>query len=60
MEKENKTMDEVYGDGSKHSTCAVCGFCINCGDCVRFGCGLKANTGRNRICRKDLILEVKK
>ena len=29
-----KTMDEQYGDGSKHKVCPFCGMCIDCGDCV--------------------------
>lgn len=27
------TMDDMYGDGSYHRACTVCGFCIDCGDC---------------------------
>lgn len=35
------TMDQTYGDGSKHECCPICGFCIDCGDCEKFGCGGK-------------------
>ncbi len=34
-----ETMYKVYGDGSDHRCCAICGFCITCGDCEGFGCG---------------------
>lgn len=30
----NKTMDNVYGDGSTHEYCEECGMCIPCGDCI--------------------------
>lgn len=33
------TMDGMYGDGSDHSACELCGFCVTCGDCVAHGCG---------------------
>jgi len=35
----SKTMHEEYGDGSDHQVCKDCGFCIECGDCYKFGCG---------------------
>jgi len=28
-----KTMDEVYGDSSKHKVCPSCGMCLTCNDC---------------------------
>lgn len=33
--------DEVFDDGSEHLVCKDCGFCIKCGDCKEFGCGVK-------------------
>ena len=27
------TMHEMYGDGSTHAACTVCGYCTDCGDC---------------------------
>jgi hypothetical protein len=33
------TMDTVYDDGSDHKCCHVCGYCKDCGDCDRYGCG---------------------
>lgn len=33
------TMDEMYGDGSDHEACEVCGNCITCHDCEMYGCG---------------------
>ncbi len=34
------TMDEYYNDGSKkHRVCPVCGLCMSCGDCEKYGCG---------------------
>jgi len=35
------TMDDLYGDSSKHEVCLRCGFCISCQDCDNFGCGEK-------------------
>ena len=35
------TMDEMYGDGSDHEVCEVCGLCKTCGDCELLGCGKK-------------------
>jgi len=37
--KMGKTMHEEYGDGSDHECCDLCGFCLTCGDCDKFGCG---------------------
>jgi len=34
-----KTMDEEYKDESNHRVCEECGYCIDCGDCNKFGCG---------------------
>lgn len=31
--KCKKTMDMLYGDGSKHWACKKCGFCLDCKDC---------------------------
>jgi len=36
---ENKTMHETYGDCSEHLCCFSCGFCVECGDCNKYGCG---------------------
>ena len=33
------TMNDLYGDGSDCIACEICGFCITCGDCERYGCG---------------------
>ena len=38
------TMDEEYGDGSDHKCCPKCGFCVDCGDCEQYGCGLNSPT----------------
>jgi hypothetical protein len=27
------TMDEIYGDGSEHEACEVCGTCLECDGC---------------------------
>lgn len=27
------TMDDLYGDGTDHEACPVCGECKTCGDC---------------------------
>jgi len=32
------TMDDRYSDKSGHLSCNVCGMCIYCGDCKRYGC----------------------
>ena len=29
-----QTMNEMYGDGSNHIACSICGFCKTCKDCV--------------------------
>jgi len=29
-----KTMNKMYGDGSNHIACSICGFCKTCKDCV--------------------------
>ncbi len=34
-----KTMNDVYGDNSDHECCELCGNCIPCGDCDKWGCG---------------------
>ena len=41
IKAKEKTMHEVYGDGSKHLICEKCGFCITCADCYNYGCGNK-------------------
>ena len=33
------TMNDIYNDGSNHEACQECGYCITCGDCVKYGCG---------------------
>ena len=35
------SMNDMYKDGSDPHCimCEVCGFCIDCGDCLKFGCG---------------------
>ena len=40
--KRKETMHERYGDGSDHKCCDKCGFCLDCGDCKRYGCGEQA------------------
>lgn len=36
----NQTMDEAYGDGATECTCCdKCGYCIEHGDCAKYGCG---------------------
>ena len=37
----------VYNDCLEHSSCAVCGFCIDCNFCKKFGCNLEARLNRN-------------
>ena len=37
--KKLNTMHNEYGDGSNHKCCIKCGFCIECGDCNKHGCG---------------------
>lgn len=37
-----KTMDNIYGDKSNHECCRLCGYCITCGDCEKYGCGAVA------------------
>ena len=32
--KHQKTMNDLYGDGSDHVGCEVCGFCVDCVDCI--------------------------
>jgi hypothetical protein len=39
IEDHNRTMDDGYCDGSDHLMCEECEFCIECGDCKKFGCG---------------------
>lgn len=39
MENKDKTMHEEYEDESSHKICSKCGYCIDCGDCDKFGCG---------------------
>ncbi len=38
-----KTMHKAYGEPNdklgKHLVCKSCGYCINCGDCKKHGCG---------------------
>lgn len=48
------TMDSLYGDGSKHEACELCGFCIDCKDCSKFGCGC------NPILTDQLKKQIKK
>jgi len=36
---EQETMDDEYNDGSDHEYCKICGCCITCGDCDKYGCG---------------------
>lgn len=28
------TMDSLYGDGSDHIACTICGMCLECSDCT--------------------------
>lgn len=30
-----------FEDGTDHCCCPECGFCIDCGDCLKYGCGKK-------------------
>ena len=40
IEDHNRSMDDVYCDGSSdHLMCEECGYCVDCGDCKKFGCG---------------------
>ena len=39
LTKLDGTMDDLYNDGSDHLVCPKCGYCIECGDCEKFGCG---------------------
>ena len=34
------TIDCLICEEPKHETCSRCGYCVTCGDCDRFGCGL--------------------
>ena len=34
--QEPVTMDSLYGDGSDHQACRVCGYCVTCGDCPTY------------------------
>ena len=49
----NKTMHDAYGEPDdeigKHTYCDVCGYCITCGDCKHFGCGLKNKYERTYV-----------
>ena len=36
---DNPTMDDLHGDRSDHPACPKCEFCIQCGDCDKYGCG---------------------
>ncbi len=40
---KSKTMHEAYGEPKgklgNHLVCEKCGYCINCGDCKKYGCG---------------------
>lgn len=38
--KRNNNKKDKYGDESGHEFCDKCCFCITCGDCKKFGCGL--------------------
>lgn len=44
---EEKTMHELYGDDSDHVGCGKCYFCIDCGDCKKFGCGSEKETNED-------------
>jgi hypothetical protein len=44
---EEKTMDEVYKDGSDHICCPICGLCKTCDDCKLFGCGSEIEVSEN-------------
>lgn len=46
-------MNDQYGDGSDHKVCDKCGFCIDCGDCKKFGCGSKFSNPCCLECEKD-------
>jgi len=37
-----KTMNDIWGDGSNHKGCTKCQMCIECGDCIEYGCGEEA------------------
>ena len=39
--KKNKYIEVKSLPSEKHKICRICGYCITCGDCSRFGCGFK-------------------
>lgn len=39
-------------DKTKHEFCSVCGYCLDCGDCERVGCGSRAGKYPDRRKRK--------
>lgn len=44
------TMGELYGNpDDTHEACPKCGYCLECGDCRTYGCGL--NEAKNDIGR---------
>ena len=32
-------MHQEHGDGSEHPVCPNCTLCVECGDCIKYGCG---------------------
>jgi len=52
--KKQKTMNDIYGDGSNHVVCDNCGFCVTCGDCKTSGCGKKRIKFSKAFKQKDL------
>lgn len=40
------TMNDIWKDGSNHEACEVCKFCIECGDCKKYGCRKNKRGGR--------------
>jgi len=37
--KASNLKDGIFEDGSGHHCCEKCGYCIECKDCDKYGCG---------------------
>ena len=38
---KNKEANNTFEDGTDHRKCEKCGYCIDCGDCEEYGCGIE-------------------
>ena len=46
--KASNLKDGIFEDGSGHHCCEKCGYCIECKDCDKYGCGSQSLNRENK------------